>query len=290
VVNYQVSSWARERFGERATQVCVALVEALHQALADAQDAQKISKARLLFTFGSAQATRRYECIVDALKEMDGIQVVKPKGSPHELVVINGNLIYPFRYAKEGSVPIQRARVTEKKVSGLIAELFMLYGPEPQQPSLFDQSSGDADGDAEGAERVPVLTALPKDTRLVLLAYASNDKSGVLNAWLGEGELGTRGRVHWLPGRYEQLPLAWPGGGESRDGGPSVPLGPVPGPRVTDPSGPAASPAAGPRFDDGAMPSVPLTTRAPVERENNESFPPATERAPQKPKADDQNQ
>jgi hypothetical protein len=70
-VRYSVGPWARERFGERATHVCTALVRALHQALSDAQDAQKISKAKLLFPFGSTQATRRYECIVDVL-EGDG--------------------------------------------------------------------------------------------------------------------------------------------------------------------------------------------------------------------------
>lgn len=97
-----VSPWASERFGERAVHVCAALVDALHRALANAQDAHKISKSKKLFTFGVAQASRRYECIVEALKETDGAQVIKPKGSPHELVVLNGNLIYPFRYSKDG--------------------------------------------------------------------------------------------------------------------------------------------------------------------------------------------
>ena len=185
--------------------MCAALVGALQQALSDAQDAQKVSKAKLLFTFGSAQATRRYECIVEELKDLDGVQIIKPRTSPHQLVVLDGNLIYPFRYAKDSSVPIQRARVTEKKVSGLIAELFAFYGPEPQQPSLFDQPGTNAEGETEDAGRVPVLTSLPEDTRSVLLAYASNDRSGVLNAWLGEGELGPGGHVRWLSGRLEAL-------------------------------------------------------------------------------------
>ncbi len=285
-MEYPVGPWARERFGERAAHVCAALVGALHQALTDAQDAQKISKAKLLFPFGSTQATRRYECIVDALKQMDGVQIIKPKGSPHELVVLNGNLIYPFRYAKDGNLPIQRARVTERKISGLIAELFAFYGPEPRQPSLFDQ----AGEDTEETERESALTTLPEDTRLALLAYASNDRAGVLNVWLGEGELGPRGRVQWLPGRYEQLPLVWPGSGGADGHGMSDPLGPIPGPRLTGPAGSAASSVVGPRFDDGVMPTVELTARAPVERKNSEKFPPMTERAPQKPKADGKEQ
>ncbi|RAN98244.1 hypothetical protein [Micromonospora noduli] len=287
MVDYPVGPWARERFGERAGHVCAALVGALQQALTDAQNAHKEGKSKKLFTFGSAQATRRYECIVEALKGMDGIQTIKPKGSPHELVVLDGNLIYPFRYATDSSRPIQRARVTEKKVSGLIAELFTFYGPEPQQPSLFDPVDEFTEGDVvEG--RTPVLTTLPEGTRLALLAYASDDRSGVLNAWLGEGELGHRGRVQWL--QVEQLPLTAPDSrsDEGRGQGRSGPLGPVPGPRLSGPTGPGGSAAAERRFDDGAMPNVPLTARAPVERANTDQFPPQTERAPQEPNADDQ--
>ncbi|MFI5950397.1 hypothetical protein ACIA8B_22805 [Micromonospora chalcea] len=286
-MEYPVGPWARERFGERAGHVCAALVGALQQALTDAQNAHKEGKSKKLFTFGSTQATRRYECIVEALKEMNGVQTIKPKGSPHELVVLDGNLIYPFRYAKDSSTPIRRARVTEKKVSGLIAELFTFYGPESQQPSLFDPADDDTEGDA-AEERTPVLTTLPEGTRLALLAYASNDRSGVLNAWLGEGELGHRGRVQWL--RVEQLPLTAPDSrsGEGRGHGPSGPPGQVPGPRLSGPAGSAGSAAAAPRFDDGAMPAVPLTARSPVERANTDQFPPQTERAPQKPMADDQ--
>jgi hypothetical protein len=218
------------------------------------------------------------------LREMDGVNVIKPKGSPHELVVLEGNLIYPFRFAKDGSVPIQKARVTEKKISRLVADLFASYGPEPRQPPLFPPGD-DTKGDSKEAEFAPMLTTLPKDTRLVLLAYASNERSGVINAWLGEGELGPKGHVHWLPGKYEQLPLEWPDSGGSESHGP---LAPIPGPQLTGPVGQAATPAVGPRFDDGDMPAVPLTARAPVERENSEMYPPVTERAPQEPKADDE--
>src|SRR4051794_35232043 len=102
-------------------------MDALHTALADAQDAQdaqKGSRSGLLSTFGATRAARRYECIVDALKQMDGAQVVKPKGSPHELVLLDGNLFYPFRYAKAENVPVQRARISDRKISGLIREMF----------------------------------------------------------------------------------------------------------------------------------------------------------------------
>ena len=278
-----VSSWARQRWGERAAHVRAAVVDALRTALADAQDAQKVSKSRLLFTFGVTQASRRHECIVDALKQMDGAQVVKPKGSPHELVLLEGNLLYPFRYAKKENVPVQRARISDRRISGLIREMFERFGPEPSQPGLFDE-----DDESDPSDRPLVLTSVPDGTRLVLIAYASNDRAGVINAWWGEAELVERGHVRWLPGRYEQLPLdaSAAGGGAGHGHGPSGPLGPIPGPRPTGPADPAGG--AGPRFDDGDMPAVPLSARAPIERENSEMFPPVTERAPEKPKADEQ--
>jgi hypothetical protein len=38
------------------------------------------------------------------------------------------------------------------------------------------------------------------------------------------------------------------------------------------------------------MPAVPLTARAPIERENSDVHPPVTERAPETPKADEKKQ
>ena len=80
-----------------------------------------------------------------------------------------------------------------------------------------------------------------RGTRLVLLAYASNDHAGVIDVWLGEVELGERGRVQWLPGRHERPPLTSPASGrEGRGNGLAGPLGPTHGPRLTGPAGEAA--------------------------------------------------
>ena len=276
-VEQPASSWARQRWGERAGHVRAAVVNALHAALADAQDAQKVSKSRLLFTFGVTQAARRHECVVDALAQMDGAQVVKPKGSPHELVLLEGNLVYPFRYAKKENVPIQEARISDRKISALIREMFERFGPEPSQPGLFEQEE-DTDPD-----RPLVLTSVPEGTRLVLVAYASNDRAGVINAWWGEAELVDRD-VRWHPGRYEQLLLA---AADASGKGVTAPPASVPGPRRSK-AAVGVVDEAGPRFDDGVMPAVPLAARAPIERENSDMFPPATEPAPEKPKADEQ--
>lgn len=56
---------------------------------------------------------------------------------------------------------IHRARVSDRKISGLIAELFERFGPEPTQGILFDQ-----DGDeSEPSERQLALTRVSEGTK-----------------------------------------------------------------------------------------------------------------------------
>ena len=65
-MEYPVGPWARERFGERAAHVCAALMNALHRALANAQDAHRTSESTDLLGFGAVQRSRRYACSVEA--------------------------------------------------------------------------------------------------------------------------------------------------------------------------------------------------------------------------------
>lgn len=268
--------WARERLGDRAPHVRDAVVQALQAALIDAQDAQKVGKSNLLYPFGWTLAVRRYERITEALADMDGVELIKPPGSPHHLVLFNGNLLYPFRYAKDGNVPLQQARVTDRQVSGLTAELFQRFGPEASQQALpltlFDDDEASLD------TLRPALAELPPDTRLILIAFAANDRVGLINARWGEAELlDGKGHVRWLSGCYEDLPVSVPTAVPS-----AGPLASVPQPRLPHDTGS--------RFDNGAMPAVPLTSRTAVERAHSDKFPPATERSPETPKTDEESE
>lgn len=268
-----ISDWAQQRFGERKQHVRDAVVQALHATVTDAQDAHKEGKSDKLYTFGWTLAVRKYERLVEALRDMDDLDLVRPPGSPHNLVLFGENLFYPFRYAKDGATPLGEARVTDGKVSAMVAELFQRFGPEPAHQEvtfpLFDPEPGPDDDEFRSA-----LDRIPPQTKLILIAFACNERSGLIDAAWGEGELvDSTGHLRWLPGCYEPLPIA----AAAAESPASIPQ-----PR-------AAGDAAGDtRFDNGAIPTVPLTARPRVERANSDTFPPVIERMPETPKVDEE--
>jgi hypothetical protein len=272
-VERAISGWARQRFGERAQLVRKAVVQALSATVTDAQDAHKEGKSDKLYTFGWTLAVRKYERLVEALRDMDDVDLVRPPGSPHNLVLFGENLLYPFRYAKDAATPLSEARVTDGRVSAMVAELFQRFGPEPTHQEvtfpLFDPEPSPDDDEFRSA-----LDRVPPQTKLILIAFACNERSGLIDAAWGEGELvDSTGHLRWLPGCYEPLPIA-AAAVESP--------GWVPQPRaVGDMAGET-------RFDKGAMPAVPLTARPPIERANSDTFPPVTERTPENPKVDEE--
>lgn len=245
----QMSSWATERFGERAAQVRGQLAASLLEASGNAQDAQKSSRSGKRYAYGSTLMARRYEALLDGFRAMPGFQSVRPHGSPHHLVVLDGNLFLPFRYAEDDTTPISEARVGDGRVSALVRELFNRFGPAPSyyQEVLDIATTLPQDAEAEEADLAelaaarPVLAQLPDDTRLIPVAYAANAQAGMLRLYWGEAELiDDMGRVHWV--HCEQIPL----------------LSALPW--VT----PAVSPAQ--RFDEGSEPGLDLTRRPAAER------------------------
>lgn len=244
--------WAHERFGEHTDEVRQALAEALVEAMNDAQDAQRFSRSDKQYAYGSTLMTRRYETIAARLGGRSDVRVIRPHASPHELTIVDGNLLFPFRYSKDGRTPISEARISDGRVSGLIRELFRRFGPEP----AYEQEALDLFTDDEGAEGAeipplrPALARLPDETRLVLVAYAGNAHAGLFNAYWGEAELIDEfGRIRWT--RHEPIPLLVPSPHSGRH---LAATGYVEGePGVEEPG-------------------VPMTTRWPGERESGESF------------------
>ena len=260
-----VSRWARSRFGDRTHQVRRGVVEALQQALNDAQNAQQVSRSTTRHPFGATVLTRKHETLAAVFRHMDGVQIVRSAGSPFDLVVLNGNLLFPFRYAQDATVPIREARITDRHVSERIRMLFSRFGPRPayKQDSLLPE---DADQEPELAALGPALAELPADTRLVLVAFACNDQAGLINAWWGEAELTDElGRLRWVhPAEELPLPKDPPAGGQ---------LGAVQRPPGEGPQPPA-------RFDSGDIPGLATETRDPLKRHNSDQFPPDSETPP----------
>jgi hypothetical protein len=175
---------------------------------------------------------RRYETLVENLRDLRDVRTVKPEGAPYELVLIGENLLFPFRYAEDERTPVVEARIGDGRISGLAAALFKRFGARHTyvQESLW------------GEDQRPVLADLPANTRLIPIAYAANDQAGLLKLYWGEAALiDPSGHLAWI--RYEQIPLA-----EGHPRGISTPDG-----RPAD------------RFDNGVVPDLTLETLFPVD-------------------------
>ncbi|GAA4594553.1 hypothetical protein GCM10023194_61760 [Planotetraspora phitsanulokensis] len=257
--------WAAGRFGDRAGAVRRQIVASLTEAVANAQDAQRWSRSDKHFTYGHTLMTRRYEALAEGFRHEPGFQTVRPYASPHRLVLLDGNLLLPFRYAEDDTTPVSTARISDGRISALVRELFNRFGPAAAyRQEELDLSIGwdgernpddrpsteGADGrQADGAAIRPSLPHLPEDTRLVPVAYAGNAHTGLLRLYWGEAELlDDLGHLRWL--HCEPIPLT-----------------------IAPSSGGVPEAVGAARFDQGALPDLALRARPPVERANETMFP-----------------
>jgi hypothetical protein len=226
-----VSQWAHDTFGQRVPLIRQGVAEALSVALENARDAQKVAQTDHLHPFGFTLMSRKFEALAEAFEDMGDVRIVKPAGSPHELVLVDGKLLFPFRYAKDRSISVMSARLGDGRPSALMQALFQRFGPEPRmrQLALHDVAP-------QAAPTAEALAGLPDGTGLVLIAYACNAHAGLLDAWWGEAELLDRtGSLRWH--HCEEIPL------------------------VREQAAPAAEQAPAAAFDQGAMPTPELNPR-----------------------------
>ncbi|GAA1296672.1 hypothetical protein Psi02_13140 [Planotetraspora silvatica] len=256
--------WAAGRFGDRAGAVRRQILASLTEAVGNAQDAQRWSRSDKRFPYGHTLMTRRYEALVEGFRHEPGFQTVRPYGSPHHLVVLDGNLLLPFRYAEDDATPISEARISDGRISALVRELFDRFGPaasyrqEELDLSIDWETGHDREGEQdleawstenEAAAIRPALPLLPEDTRLVPIAYAGNAHAGLLRLYWGEAELlDDLGHLRWL--HCEPIPLT-----------------------IASASGGGVEASGAARFDQGVLPSLALRARPPVERANETMFP-----------------
>jgi hypothetical protein len=212
--------------------------------------------------------SRKFETLVETFKSVEGVQRVKPAGAQQELLILRGSLLFPFRYAKDRSVNIMHARISERKPSALVKALFDRFAPEPvmwQLPLLGDKEQVESKSLARSLDRIPA------DTKLVLIGYACNADAGLLDVWWGRAELlDDQGSLRW----HDCDPVPLPSAGQGRV-------------RFSVVGPDSSAPPASPKFDQGDMPTPPLTPRPPVEREND--VPPNAEEPPEdQDRADDE--
>lgn len=227
------SRWAIEQFGTQAAEVIRRVVGSLTEAHRRGLAAQAEARLKTKHPYGGTW-TAKYELLVEALKDLPGAEVFRPRGASFELIKLNGHVLIPFRHATTLDQPIKAARITNK-IPLRVADTFE---PLPLQPTLFDEES-----DEEHAAVADAVADIDPSTPIVYIAFVCNvDSDRLLGVWWGLApHRDDDGRLNWNP---EQLP--------------AEAITARPGKPVVTPSGRETS---GPSFDQGELPPVIFTPR-----------------------------
>lgn len=248
------SVWALERFDAAASVLRAQVPAALRAAHGRARAAHVGSGLETNDAYGGTLWLIQHEELIACANAIGTASVIRPPGSRYSLLVVNGVVLYPWRYAADRTTQIEDARLREP-VSELRRTLFGALTPSvvaTQEPTLFDDvGDEEARAVAVAAER-DAAEPTSRYARMVLIAYASNPQGGILAAEWGDASLLDDGRVRWA--YHEPLPLHLSQeGGAAADGyvptGPSGPLHPV-------------APAKPNRFDDTPLEEPALGRRA----------------------------
>jgi hypothetical protein len=199
------SLWAADRFGQLAEAVSERIPQALAATVAHATEAHEASTLKTRHAFGSTRWAVQYEELCRHLGDLDGVHEVRPPRAFFRLVVVEGNLLLPWRYSEDRSVSLDDPR-SVRNMRMLTKELLTRFGPAPpwQQGGLFDLDPPDDDVqtvEGFGSE----LAGLDPAPRPVLVAYACNPDDGLIDIQWGEASLDDAATLRWL--YRETLPI-----------------------------------------------------------------------------------
>lgn len=241
------SEWAVQRFGERyAGQLWTLVPTALAAAVSRQIDTHQASGLRSLHAYGGAWPVQ-YEELVDHVGGLDGVGVVRPSGLAVSLVVVNGHLLVPFRYADDLTTSLTDPSVTQR-LNKTCRALLGRLGPDPvtEQLTLFDDLFPPPDTDAATG---PKLLGDFKPDGMVLIFFSANADAGLLEVGWGDAAALSDGSLQWRHSELLPLPKTPPpaGGNPVADG-------------FGRPTG-ADRGAGGRRFDEAPQPDPALKPR-----------------------------
>jgi hypothetical protein len=190
------SEWAVGRFGEHAAQLAELVPKALAVAVNRQIHAHLASGLDSLYAYGGAWPVV-YEELVNHVSRLDGARVIRPKGKSFRLVMVNGSLLVPFRYADDLTTAPTDQRTTHR-LNKTCQELLTTFGPPPpyEQGELFP---------AEAAEAPEVILGEVAPETVVMVFFAANAQAGLLAVGWGEAALVHDGSLAWR--HDEALPL-----------------------------------------------------------------------------------
>lgn len=171
--------WATKTFGAVAGQLAETIPACLVEAHDRARHGHEGVHTQTLEAYGHGLHAAQYEALAAGLTPFEGATSRRLQG--RTVVIIGSNAVYPIRYAKK-DVPVTEARL--RKAAGFRADLIRRHGPQPMQQA-FDLGLDELD-----EEHVhPDVALLPRDLRLIIVAYACSMERGVMRIEWGAAEL-----------------------------------------------------------------------------------------------------
>jgi hypothetical protein len=255
VIEPKPSAWARERFGDEAGDLALAVARAMYQAHDRAMAAHISSELDTNDAYGVTMHVAQYAELATECQGLSGVSILKPKGvrSRFDLVVRDDPpvVLYPWRYATDTAVDRDRAKL-RPPISELRKLLLVLNASTVPGQLTLDQAELDPEElEAQLAEEQALLEQLRSFGQVVTVGYASNPGGGIFALGWGDVELVNEetGEVIW---RYwEELPPR----GQAAAAAPRQPFAPVQG----------TGGNRGGRFDDAPLQDdLGLTYRAPL--------------------------
>lgn len=248
------SPWSLSIFGDVAGPLGRAIPAALHEAERRALAGHEAMGLSSNDVYGQMWQTQHEE-VVRQVRHLDGVRLIRPKGARYDLAAVGEKnvILYPWRYGDDLRKTVDQAQMRMSDVRRNLLDL----NPQAQDRQLSleeaDKPEEQLLAEAEEAERL--VSEMATAGRMVLIAYASNPKAGLMRIYWGEAtQADDTGRLRWL--HREELPIIGEGGfGRDLGPGPS-PLRPVP-----SPTGPGSG---HPRFDDAPLEEPILGVRPPL--------------------------
>jgi hypothetical protein len=197
--------WALQTFGTYGPHIrerIAAMVRAEHEASLDAQDASGHRSRSVYGEFWRGLLERFEE-----FAELPGGALVRPGEAPYRVPVINGVVLFPWRYARD-----EETELADTMFATSAARMAVRALRQPPLQAELDLDLPDPGLDEDDRRLLAAVGDLAGDPatspcRLVLVAISSS-VSGLFSARWEEARLGTGGFLQWAGTPESLLELA----------------------------------------------------------------------------------
>ncbi|MGD9530232.1 MAG: hypothetical protein AB7V44_26015 [Pseudonocardia sp.] len=191
-------------YGPRIREQVAEMVKAEHEASLDAQDASG-HRSRSVYGEFWRGLLEKFE----TFGELPGATLVRPGEAPYRLPVVNGVVLFPWRYAKSRDTEFATTRFATSDARIALSTL--------RTPSVQHALDLDLPDPRLSEEERQLLAALHaadpviSSSRMVLVAVSSSVR-GLFAAEWGEAKLNAAGFIEWVgrPENLLQLPRSGP--------------------------------------------------------------------------------